>query len=338
MPSNLNIVKVTKPQEENKNFLHKNTNEPNEMEQSQTQEEVTENFTENSNLSANEHAARRGRLNLKTVDHIETYPIVQETEEIAKKIALTRIILAQTKPRIDKVVVSRPVQTVAPVVNFFDKMANSTLSTVERVIPSLKTKTYKRLGEEIVLPYTLSKKYGKQFRDTTARNGDNYIYQPVHGRLMKFRKYYNEKFIDTKGKPLIRGQLDPVLLPVNNTFEKVTVKYLPKGQKVPNDSFSCEFNRGLALEYNFMTRAVSAVSHQVVGIAKLPIAYGYHTNSVYNKNLDKQGDLKMKNVLRGTWDTITDLEREIWASVTDGSLFRFFGNNSEGGDLPHLVQ
>ena len=46
----------------------------------------------------------------------------------------------------------------------------------------------------------------------------------------------------------------------------------------------------------------------------------------------------MKNVLRGTWDTITDLQREIWASVTDRSLFRFFGNKSEGGDLPHLVQ
>ena len=86
MPSNLNIVKVTKPQEENKNILHKNTNEPNEMEQSQTQEAVTENFTENSNLSANEHAARRGRLNLKTVDHIETYPIVQEQKRLQRRL------------------------------------------------------------------------------------------------------------------------------------------------------------------------------------------------------------------------------------------------------------
>ncbi|QHS76395.1 Sps4p [Saccharomyces paradoxus] len=338
MPTNLNIVKVTKPQEENKNFIHKNTDEPNEIEQSQTQEEVTENIAEIHIHGANDQAAKRGRLNLNTVDHVEAYPLIQETEEIAKKIAITRIILAQTKPRIDKVIISRPIQTVAPVINFLDKMANSTLNTVERVVPSLKTKTYKRLGEEIALPYTLSKKYGKQFKDTTARNGENYIYQPVHGRLVKFRKYYNEKLIDTKGKPLIRGHLDPVLLPVNNAFEKATVKYFPKGEKVPNDTFSCEFNRGLALDYNFMTRAVSAAGHQVVGIAKLPIAYGYHTNSVYNKNLDKQNDLRIKNVLKGTWDTITDLEHEIWASVTDGSLFRFFGTKSEGDNLPHLVQ
>lgn len=333
--SNTNTVKDTTQQEKMGNLdldkVHKN---PNEASQSvQQQEDVNQNIND---VQSNE--VKRGKLNLKTVDHVGAYPLMQQTEGVAKKVAITRIVLAQTKPSIDKVIISKPVQTVAPVINFFDKVANSTLNTVERVVPSLKTKTYQRLGEEIALPYTLTKKYGKQFKDTTTRNGDNYIYQPVHGRLVKFRKYYNEKYIDTKGKPLIRGHLDPVLLPVNNAFEKTTIRYLPRGQKVPSDTFCCEFNRGLALDFNFMTRAISAVGHQVVDVAKLPFAYGCHANSVYNKNLDKQEDLRMRNVLKGTWGTVKDLEHEFWVSVTDKSLFRIFATKSEEDDLPRLVQ
>ncbi|CAI4052285.1 Sps4p SKDI_15G4510 [Saccharomyces kudriavzevii IFO 1802] len=336
MSANLNLVRATRPQEENKDSVHKISNEVKGF--VQPEEGVTENIADGQNQDVNEQVVNRGRLNLKTVDHIGAYPLIQETEGIAKKVAVTRIILAQTKPKIDKVIISKPVQTVAPVINFFDKVTNSTLNTVERVVPSLKTKTYQRLGEEIALPYTLTKKYGKQFKDTSARSGDNYIYQPIHGRLVKFRKYYNEKFVDTKGKPLVRGHLDPILLPLNNAFEKATIKYLPKGEKVPNDTFCCEFNRGLALDYNFMTRALSAASHQVADVAKLPFAYGYHTNTVYNKNLDKQDDLRIKNVLKGTWDTMKDLEHEVWVSVTDGRLFKIFGTKSEGDDLPRLVQ
>ena len=155
MSTDLNIVKVTKPQEKSEHFIHKNSNICNETVQPHTEEEqATENIPESHTRDANKQAASRGRLNFKTVDHVGAYPLIQETEEIANKVAITRIILSQTKPRIQKVIISRPVQTVAPVINFFDKVANSTLNTMERVVPSLKTKTYQRLGEEIALPYT----------------------------------------------------------------------------------------------------------------------------------------------------------------------------------------
>lgn len=246
----------------------------------------------------------------KTFDHVKSYPLVQQTRSFLYQIPVARVVIANTKPVVRQVLESKPLQLVLPVTNLVDNVANSSLNLTEKVVPSLKTKTYQRLGEEALIPYNLTMKYGKQITDTTVTIIDQNVYQPAHGQVLKFRKYYNEKFYDTNGKPLVRSTLDPVTAPFNNLFEKLTIQYFPEGKKVPKEGYSSELNRSVALFINFVSRSAPVLESNVFNISMLPCNYVLHVNNVFNENLDKQPKLTMKYSWAASKDSVKKLKGE----------------------------
>ncbi|CAR28815.1 hypothetical protein ZYGR_0U01740 [Zygosaccharomyces rouxii] len=253
---------------------------------------------------------RKKAIPLKTVDHIKSYPLVQETRSFLQEVPAARILHANTKPWLKSILESKMMQIALPVTNTVDTMANSSLNLTEKIVPSLKTKTYQKLGEEALLPYTYTKKYGKQATDKTLSIADQNIYQPTHNQVLKFRKYYNEKLYDTKGKPLVRSSLDPLTAPLNNFFQNNYVKWFPKGEDVPKDGYSSELNRSVALVINFFSRSIPVLEKSVIDTGMMPCHYFIHANKVLNKSLDKQPSLGFKDSLNGSKNAISELEKE----------------------------
>ncbi|AAS50898.2 ABR127Cp [Eremothecium gossypii ATCC 10895] len=250
------------------------------------------------------------RSGCKTLTHIGTYPLVQQTKDILEHLPPARILAANTKPIVVSVVHSKPVAIVRPVVNIADSVFDKTLSVTEKVVPSLKTKTYQRLGEEIMLPYTLTKTVIVKTTNGTVSIANNFVYEPAHENILKFRRYYNQRLIDTHGKPLIRGSLDFVVGPANRQYERLITRVLPEGKEVPVNGFSNEVDRSVALTFNLVSRLIPAAAKKTSRIIWSPWNYAKHVNDVFNENLDKQEDLYWAHSWDATKNAITELNAE----------------------------
>lgn len=251
----------------------------------------------------------------KTVEHIKSYPLVQQTGQILNQVPIARVFAANTKPLYDTVVNSKVAGWVSPVTNTVDNITDKSLTMVEKVVPSLKTKTYQRLGEEIMMPYNFTKSTLNKITTEAATVAETYIYEPTHNQLMKFRELYNEKVYDTQGKPLVRSALDPVVGPCNRTFEELTHKYLPDGKEVPTDGFTTEVSRSAALTVNLVQRLVPAVEKKTTEAVLAPYTYLKHVNDVFNQNLDKQEDLSLTNSWNASKIAVSELNQEAVAYV-----------------------
>lgn len=272
------------------------------------------------------------KVHFKTIDHVRTYPLVQETYSFLDSVSASRVVIANTKPVLKGILNSKTFQFVSPVTSFFDNMADSTLNFSDKMVPALKTETYQDLGNQVALPYRVTKQYTKQVSNATKVRSTKYIYKPTHDRIKKFRKYYNEKVYDTHGKPIIRGSLDPVVIPINDRLEMFTLKHFPKGSNVPKDTFCCNFDRSFALGYNLLDRSIPVAENRIVSVSMVPFYYMSHVNSVFNKHLDSKSDLGLKNSWAAALATLSELEKESLRQIKKSFPFTIF-TKKEKDDL-----
>ncbi|QEU59174.1 Sps4 [Kluyveromyces lactis] len=265
---------------------------------------------DNQNTEESQNQVENQITSYKTVDHINGYPLVQQTKEILDGISVARVVKANTLPTATAILTSKPVKFVEPVTKIVDTVADTGLTVTEKVIPSLKTKTYQRLGEEAMIPYNLTSKAVNKTVDTTVSFAENYIYEPTHNQILKFRQYYNEKVYDTHGKPLIRGSLDPLVSPCNKWYESLINSSFPEGKEVPTNGFSNELDRSFALTFNAIQRAASVFNKRSKETILAPCNYVKHVNDVLNVNLDNQEDLSLPKSWVATKDSFQELNQE----------------------------
>ena len=263
----------------------------------------------------------------KTIQHMASYPLVQQTNLLLNDVVCTRIMLANIKPIISNILNSKPVIFLAPVTNVMDRVGETTLSVTEAVIPSLKTKTYQRLGEEAMIPCNLFKKTVTFIDDKCSKMYIGNVFNPSHNQIKRWRKFYN-KYYDTQGKPIFRGSINPLIKPANDQIEKLTQKYLPEGENVDPDNFCCEFDRGLVLSLNVVDRSMNVVKKKTMGKVKLPFKFICHINKVLNEELDKKENLGIKNSFSAIYDTVTKLEKDLCSDVKSRVSYILFADNS----------
>lgn len=276
------------------------------------------------------HSSKRNRISdinegsqLRTIQHLKTYPIVQETQSHANKCAVTRVFIANAEPVIVKIVNSKPVKIVSPITNFADKIGFSSLKLTEKLIPSIKTKTFKNIGDEIMIPFRKTRSITKRIKSSMVSKSQKYVYAPTHSRIVQFRKYYNEKVYDTKGKPIFRGAFDPVILPLNNVFENSTHKYFPDGKTV-NGSFSCEFDRSVMLSFRLIQNIIPSLGSKTKTVILWPLFYLQHVNYVLNKHLDMESNLCVRNSGRAAYGSVKELYHEFINSTRKKAPLKYF--------------
>lgn len=253
----------------------------------------------------------------RTIDHFRSYPLVQQTRSFIHQVPVARVFIANTKPVVKQVLESKPMQIALPVTNFLDNVANSSLNVTEKIVPSIKTKTYGRLKEEALYPCNVTVQYGVKAKDKVVYLVDENVYKPAHNQVLKFRRYYNEKFYDTKGRPLVRSTLDPITRPVNDIFENLTVKYFPEGEKVPQDGYSCEINRSAALANNLVHRSYPVVQRNFINLTMLPCNYVLYVNRVLNESLDKQPNMRPTQCWDATKTAVVRIKNETLGSIKE---------------------
>ncbi|CAL9731102.1 sporulation-specific protein 4 [Monosporozyma unispora] len=267
----------------------------------------------------------KGKLgdHFKTIKHLKSYPLIQETQKHMDNCVITKVIIANTEPMMVKVLNSKPLQIVSPVTNFIDKVSYSSLKLTEKIVPSIKTKTFKILGDEIMTPVNKTRSVTKKVKNGMVNKGHRYVYQPTNSKIIQWRKYYNDKFYDTKGKPLVRGTFDPVILPLNNVFENSTHKYFPQCEPV-NGKFSCEFDRSVALSIKLIQNVIPIVESKTTEVIKSPFHYANHVNSVINKHIDMESNLCLSNTARATYGSMIELYQEFWFGCKKRAPLKYF--------------
>lgn len=259
----------------------------------------------------------------KTIKELRSFAIVKETKRCMDDCAITRVIIANTEPMMIKIIKSKPVEFVSPVTKFVDKISYKSLKFTEKLFPSIKDKSLKKMKLKIVKKIKKGDhKKNKMIKDG-MKKGDKYIYEPTHSKILKFRKYYNEKVYDTKGKPLIRGAFDPVILPFNNAFENTTHKYFPDGKPVTG-KFSCEFDRTFALTIRMSKNMNPIIKCKTKNMMMKPFKYKKHVNKVINKHLDMEKNLCFKNSIHAIKGAMKELYKELWKDIKKNPPMKYF--------------
>ncbi|CAI8507612.1 unnamed protein product [Hanseniaspora opuntiae] len=235
--------------------------------------------------TSNEH------LRFKVIDHLNTYPLVQQTNEFVSKLPVTRIAVANAKPILESKIVSAPLNMIKPVSDVVDNLAVKSLVALEKVVPSLKTKTYQRLGEEFMMPYNFTKSTINKGVSEVTDFTTTYAYEP-------------DLWI-------------PLLLQSTRKLESIIKSYLPDGSEVSKDGFSNEIDRSFALLGNAVSRAVPVTEKKATEVIMAPCNYTSHVIDVFNTNLDKEESLSIKNSFNATKTSVAELEKEIVACVKE---------------------
>ncbi|CEP62307.1 Sps4p LALA0_S05e02630g [Lachancea lanzarotensis] len=246
----------------------------------------------------------------KSIQHIKSFPLVKQAHGFVVKLPATRVIVANTKPVYKVVVNSKPAQWVAPVTRAVDNLADKGLETTENLVPCLKTKTYGDLYEDAAAPFVCTRNTVVKVATAAIDAADNYVYEPTHQQVIKFRKFYNAKIYDTHGKPLLRSSLDPLVAPYNKKLEELTKHRYPEGEDVPTSGYSSEISRTLALTHNLLHRMSPVAQTRLVNFVLLPCRYTQHVNDVFNENLDKQESLSVTNSWTASIGAISVLHKE----------------------------
>ncbi|EDO17890.1 hypothetical protein Kpol_1010p2 [Vanderwaltozyma polyspora DSM 70294] len=246
----------------------------------------------------------------KTVEHLKAYPLVQQTNLILNEVAGTRMIIGNVKPVINNIRESKTVEMLSPVTDFVDTIIDSSLHATEIVVPSLKTKTYQRLGEEAMIPCNYVSRYSTTLTEKTTGLVKSNVYTPLHSQLLKWRRFYNKHVIDTDERPLIRSTFDPIVSPINDYVEILGDKYLPDKDRVVRDDFCCEIDRSVLLLLNISHKGLHALYKDVLETSMLPCNYVAHANKMWNDELDKIETMDVKSSFAATNKAISRLGKE----------------------------
>ncbi|SCU89999.1 LADA_0F01156g1_1 [Lachancea dasiensis] len=246
----------------------------------------------------------------KSVEHVKSYPLVKQTHDFFVQLPATRILVANTKPVYDSVANSKPARWVAPVTRMVDSVADKGLEMTDKLMPSLKSKTYHDLRQDAASPFVFTRNAVVKATNATVSAADTYVYEPTHNKVMKFRQFYNAKLYDTHGKPLVRSSMDPLVAPCNQRLENMTKSYFPVGREVSTNGFSSEISRTLALSNNLLQRMSPIAQRKLVNFVMAPCTYTQHVNEVFNKKLDEQEDLGIANSWNASKGAISTLNKE----------------------------
>lgn len=262
----------------------------------------------------------------KTVQRLKSYPIVKETRDGLDNVAITRVTVANIKIIVTGISKTKFIKFFQPVATFIDNVGDGTLNLTEKVMPSVKTKTFKKMCNDMKGPCKFMEKKSDSIKCKSNKLIKKKVYFPVHKKLINWRIYYNKKFINTNNAPLVRSVMDPVLKPCNNVFEKSIETYIPVDKKkelyFKRDKFCVETSRSLFLTGNLVERLIPIMLHDTKVILLIPVHILIYLNKIFNKALDEQKDLGLKSTFKAIFKVITILNEKIKKEIFNKKKFK----------------
>jgi sporulation-specific protein 4 len=233
--------------------------------------------------------------------HLQSYPTVNAAYNYAASFPLVQRISSKALPIFEAVrEKSRPIsdpiiKRASPILERADKLGDDILTRVDDKIPQLKTTEPQEVIDIARRPVdtviSTAEAYSTAARDRfTVR-----IVKPIQDATENVKVQYASVY-DSKGKPLIKTRVDPLLLPLNEKFEALINLYLPKGE---NDvsKYENELARTVHLAIAAIKRARPVIDEKATQLKALPKETRAHVQEVYEK---QRGEYSNKSPVSST--------------------------------------
>ncbi|SMN20509.1 similar to Saccharomyces cerevisiae YOR313C SPS4 Protein whose expression is induced during sporulation [Maudiozyma saulgeensis] len=260
----------------------------------------------------------------KTIEHFKEYKLYSEAREKATNMAVVRVVDANIRPIITTIRSSPILLSTRFLTDFLDKTVLATVIFTENFMPCMKKTGSQEIVKTITYPVVLPLRLTKDVKDATIEVTTYFIYRPYHNQLVRFRHFYNRRFLDTKNKPLIRGNLDPIIGPLNNNIEKMVKARFPDMMVHHKESFCCETSRSASLVYVATKGTKASTLKHMTNKMMMPCMAVHRVNEIFNKHLDKQEDLRLRSVLRASDGAFKEIENEAMNYLRNNFLPRRF--------------
>ncbi|KAF5110422.1 hypothetical protein DV454_004829 [Geotrichum candidum] len=239
------------------------------------------------------------------IAHLQSYPTVNAAYNYATSFSLVQRISNKALPIVEAVIEkSRPIsdpiiKRASPILERADKLGDNILTRVDDRIPQLKTTEPQEVIDIARRPVetviSTAEAYSTAARDRfTIR-----IVKPIQDATENVKVQYASVY-DSKGKPLIKTRVDPLLLPLNEKFETLINLYLPKGEDV--SKYENELARTVQLAIAAVKRARPFIDEKATQLKALPKETRAHVQEVYEKQ-------------RGEYDNKSPVSSTIYASL-----------------------
>ncbi|CAB4252944.1 similar to Saccharomyces cerevisiae YOR313C SPS4 Protein whose expression is induced during sporulation [Maudiozyma barnettii] len=260
----------------------------------------------------------------KTIEHFKEYKLYSEAKAKATNMAVVRVVDANIRPMVTSIRSSPVLLSTRFITDYLDKATLATVIFTERFMPCMKKTGSQEIMKTITYPIVLPLRLTKDIKDATVEVTTYFIYRPYHNQLVRFRHFYNRRFIDTKNKPLIRGNLDPIISPLNNNIEKIVKARFPDMMVHHKESFCCETSRSASLVYVVTKGTKASTLKHMTNKMMMPCMAAHKVNEIFNKHLDKQDDLRLRSVLRASDGAFKEIEKEAINYLRNNLLPRRF--------------
>lgn len=246
----------------------------------------------------------------KSIEHLKSYRLYSEGKSAALDIAIIRVIDANVKPIMKSIRDSRILLSTRFITNSIDRVTLSMILLGERMLPSMKTIGTKDIWRSIATPVVVPIRLAIDVQHAAIETATYFVYRPYHNELTRFRHFYNRKLIDTKNKPLIRGSVDPIIKPLNDSIENIVMGRFPDLLAKQRKDFCCETSRSTMLVYVATEGSKLATVQHMKHKMMMPCVMIRKSNEIFNEHLDKQEDLGMRSVLKAVDGAFKQIEKE----------------------------
>lgn len=225
--------------------------------------------------------------------HLQSYPTINAAYNYAASFPLVQRISSKALPILEAVrEKSRPIsdpliKRASPILERADKLGDNILSRVDDKIPQLKTTEPKEViniaRRPVETVISTAEAYSTAARDRfTVR-----VVKPIQDATENVKTQYASVY-DSKGKPLIKTKVDPLLLPLNERFEALINLYLPKGEDV--SKYENELARTVQLAIVAVKRARPVIDEKASQLKALPKETKAHVQEIYEKQRNGYGN------------------------------------------------
>lgn len=231
---------------------------------------MTENT--NSNTPFEGKATQNDNSSCKTLEkrfwkHLLEYPIVNYTKEIAYKIPYVKQVRISVAPSLKYIGDTQPIKLAA---DKTDILGDYALNQVDKLVPTLKTFEV----QDVTMP--ISRSVNGMIQG--AQNSINEVNTTLHKTIVDpsnkvasdLKNHISACLVDKNGKTLVISHADPIILPLNDSLERLINSYFPMTEKVSKEGYPSEAARTFKIVYNTVSRKQDTEPKVDLNVSEVP--------------------------------------------------------------------
>lgn len=261
--------------------------------------------------------------------HLYSYPTVTAAVDYASSLPVVKKVATSAKPYIVTIrekskPISEPVlKRATPVLSKVDALGDRVLSKVDENFPQLKETKPEDVCDFAKKPYLTVKSTAEAYSTAAHDQLTANVVIPLKNVGDRVKTHYITVY-DTKGKEIIKKQVDPLMHPLNDKIEAFINSYLPaETSSTENDENANttsttttteeenEILRAVKLAHVTLERAKPVLDEQATHLAAIPNATKEYVYEVYEEKLTGYGkDKKVSGPVYASLATCKQLSKD----------------------------